>query len=138
MVDWLMAHVEGLADRRDAKKLGAAMLHAALIRHTVNKTSFSEQCYYVFCEQVIAAAGAPRLFSIVLSVRPSPFTLHPSLHSNANLWLYEWQVCRTCILVHTLGTRTAKVLLDMYEYFTCGTHTRQQSEYCIPVYNVQL
>ena len=74
-----MAHVEGLADRRDAKKLGAAMLHAALIRHTVNKTSFSEQCYYVFCEQVIAAAGAPRLFSIVLSVHPSPFTLHSTL-----------------------------------------------------------
>lgn len=55
MVDWLMARVEGLADRRDAKKLGAAMLHAGLIRHTVNKTSFSEQCYYVLAEHVLAA-----------------------------------------------------------------------------------
>lgn len=50
-----MARVEGLADRRDAKKLGAAMLHAGLIRHTVNKTSFSEQCYYVLAEHVLAA-----------------------------------------------------------------------------------
>ena len=70
MVDWLMAHVEGLADRRDAKKLGAAMLHAALIRHTVNKTSFSEQCYYVFSEPVLAAAGMRACFPPVLL----PFT----------------------------------------------------------------
>jgi len=28
------------------------MLHAGLIRHTVNKTSFSEQCYYTLAEIV--------------------------------------------------------------------------------------
>ena len=38
----------GLGDRREARKYAAAMLQLGLIRHTVNKHSFSEQCYYVF------------------------------------------------------------------------------------------
>lgn len=46
LVNWLHSHVQGLSDRREARKYAAAMLHAGLIRHTVNKTSFSEQCYY--------------------------------------------------------------------------------------------
>ena len=29
-------------------KYAASLLKAGYIRHTVNKTSFSEQCYYVF------------------------------------------------------------------------------------------
>jgi len=46
LVAWLHSHVQGLSDRREARKYATAMLHAGLIRHTVNKTSFSEQCYY--------------------------------------------------------------------------------------------
>lgn len=48
MVDWLYHHVEGFGDRREARKYASGLLKAGLIRHTVNKITFSEQCYYVF------------------------------------------------------------------------------------------
>lgn len=48
VVDWLLGHVEGFLDRRDARKYASHLLRAGLIRHTVNKITFSEQCYYVF------------------------------------------------------------------------------------------
>ncbi|XP_021361002.1 segment polarity protein dishevelled homolog DVL-3-like isoform X3 [Mizuhopecten yessoensis] len=48
LVDWLFTHVDGFADRRDARKYGCNLLKAGYIRHTVNKITFSEQCYYVF------------------------------------------------------------------------------------------
>lgn len=48
MVDWLFHHVEGFADRREARKYASNLLKAGFIRHTVNKITFSEQCYYIF------------------------------------------------------------------------------------------
>ena len=48
VVDWLHNYVTGFADRREARKYAAHMLRAGFIRHTVNKNTFSEQCYYVF------------------------------------------------------------------------------------------
>ncbi|KAK3730114.1 hypothetical protein QZH41_013739 [Actinostola sp. cb2023] len=48
VVDWLYSHVEGFADRREARKYSCNLLKAGYIRHTVNKITFSEQCYYVF------------------------------------------------------------------------------------------
>lgn len=48
MVDWLYHHVEGFTDRREARKYSSNLLKAGYIRHTVNKITFSEQCYYVF------------------------------------------------------------------------------------------
>ena len=48
LVDWLFTHVDGFADRRDARKYACNLLKAGYIRHTVNKITFSEQCYYVF------------------------------------------------------------------------------------------
>ena len=50
LVDWLHTHVEGFADRRDSRKYATNLLKAGYIRHTVNKVTFSEQCYYVFGE----------------------------------------------------------------------------------------
>jgi hypothetical protein len=50
VVDWLDTHVEGFVDRRDARKYASQMLKAGYIRHTVNKITFSEQCYYIFGE----------------------------------------------------------------------------------------
>ena len=47
-MDWLHTHVDGFADRRDARKYATNLLKAGYIRHTVNKLTFSEQCYYVF------------------------------------------------------------------------------------------
>ena len=51
LVDWLHSKVEGLQDRRDARKYASQLLKANYIKHTVKKTTFSEQCYYVFGDQ---------------------------------------------------------------------------------------
>ena len=48
VVDWLYAHVEGFKERREARKYASGMLKRGFLRHTVNKVTFSEQCYYVF------------------------------------------------------------------------------------------
>ncbi|XP_071946071.1 segment polarity protein dishevelled homolog DVL-3-like isoform X4 [Antedon mediterranea] len=48
VVEWLFNHVEGFQDRRDARKYATNMLKMNYIKHTVNKITFSEQCYYVF------------------------------------------------------------------------------------------
>ncbi|XP_026232564.1 segment polarity protein dishevelled homolog DVL-3 [Anabas testudineus] len=48
VVDWLHRNVEGFNDRREARKYAGNLLKAGFIRHTVNKVTFSEQCYYVF------------------------------------------------------------------------------------------
>lgn len=52
LVEWLMEHVDGLGERKDAKKYASELLKEKLIAHVVNKTTFSEQCYYVFGEQM--------------------------------------------------------------------------------------
>jgi len=52
MVDWLYSHVEGFIDRRDARRYACNLLKAGMIHHTVNKLTFSEQCYYVFGNSV--------------------------------------------------------------------------------------
>ncbi|XP_072833304.1 segment polarity protein dishevelled homolog DVL-2 [Pogona vitticeps] len=59
VVDWLYHHVEGFQDRREARKYASNLLKAGFIRHTVNKITFSEQCYYIFgdfsgCENYMA------------------------------------------------------------------------------------
>lgn len=48
VVDWLETHVEGFNERREARRYASQMLKAGYIRHCVNKSSFSEQCYYIF------------------------------------------------------------------------------------------
>ncbi|XP_077598354.1 segment polarity protein dishevelled homolog DVL-2 isoform X2 [Stigmatopora nigra] len=59
VVEWLFHHMEGFQDRREARKYASNLLKAGFIRHTVNKITFSEQCYYVFgdlsdCENYMA------------------------------------------------------------------------------------
>merc|ERR550519_934135 len=48
VVNWLFTHIQGFQDRREARKYASQMLKAGFIKHTVNKATFSEQCYYVF------------------------------------------------------------------------------------------
>ncbi|XP_060809196.1 segment polarity protein dishevelled homolog DVL-3 [Amyelois transitella] len=60
VVDWILQRVAGIADRRDARKYASHMLKAGFIRHTVNKITFSEQCYYV-CGELCAGMAALRL-----------------------------------------------------------------------------
>ncbi|XP_053308536.1 segment polarity protein dishevelled homolog DVL-1 isoform X2 [Spea bombifrons] len=57
VVDWLYTRVEGFKERREARKYASSMLKHGYLRHTVNKITFSEQCYYVFgdlCANVAA------------------------------------------------------------------------------------
>ncbi|KAK2082249.1 Segment polarity protein dishevelled DVL-1 [Saguinus oedipus] len=48
VVDWLYTHVEGFKERWEARKYASSLLKHGLLRHTVNKITFSEQCYYIF------------------------------------------------------------------------------------------
>lgn len=52
LIDWLLSHVKGLSDRRDARKYANNLLKMGCIRHTVNKLNFSEQCYYTIGETI--------------------------------------------------------------------------------------
>jgi len=54
LVNWLQTRVDGFAERRDARRYACELLKNGYIRHTVNKTSFSEQCYYTIAEICIA------------------------------------------------------------------------------------
>jgi len=52
----LIEHVDGVRDRKEARKYAGELLRERLIAHVVNKSSFTEQCYYVFgeeCAQVL-------------------------------------------------------------------------------------
>ncbi|KJH44616.1 DIX domain protein [Dictyocaulus viviparus] len=51
LLDWLLTHVDGLLERKDARKYAAELLKRKLISHVVNKITFTEQCYYVFGEE---------------------------------------------------------------------------------------
>jgi segment polarity protein dishevelled len=53
LVDWLHTHVEGFEDRRDARRYATTLLKQGLVKHTVNKITFSEQCYYVFGDTLL-------------------------------------------------------------------------------------
>lgn len=53
VVEWLLTHVEGFNERKDARKYASTMLKSGFIRHTVNKLTFSEQCYYVFGGELV-------------------------------------------------------------------------------------
>ncbi|KAL8597073.1 hypothetical protein ACOMHN_057562 [Nucella lapillus] len=66
MVDWLFSHVEGFTDRRDARKYACNLLRCGYIRHTVNKLTFSEQCYYIFGDYLGGPPVYPDLSAVSL------------------------------------------------------------------------
>lgn len=49
-VNWVLENVEDVQDRREARRIVSSMLRNNLIKHTVNKLTFSEQCYYVLSD----------------------------------------------------------------------------------------
>jgi len=54
VVHWLQSCVQGLHDRKDAKKFASKLLKQGFIQHTINlKNSFSEKCYYIFSELIL-------------------------------------------------------------------------------------
>lgn len=50
LVNWIMQNVDGITDRREARKFIGNMLRKNYIKHTVNKLTFSENSYYQFGE----------------------------------------------------------------------------------------
>jgi len=52
MVDWLLDKVEGFQNRRDAKKYAEGLVKATFVKHTLRRTTFSEQCYYAFNDDI--------------------------------------------------------------------------------------
>lgn len=49
-VNWVLENVEDVPDRRTARCIVSSMLRNNLIKHTVNKLTFSEQCYYILSD----------------------------------------------------------------------------------------
>uniref|UniRef100_A0A0K0D900 Dishevelled n=1 Tax=Angiostrongylus cantonensis TaxID=6313 RepID=A0A0K0D900_ANGCA len=60
LLDWLLTHVDGLLERKDARKYAADLLKRKLIAHVVNKITFTEQCYYVLGEECAGAVHFAR------------------------------------------------------------------------------
>jgi hypothetical protein len=58
-VSWLMSNVAGCEDRKEARHFAASLLKMGYIKHTVNKITFSDQCYYVFGDAVIQQQAQP-------------------------------------------------------------------------------
>ncbi|KAK0416607.1 hypothetical protein QR680_012587 [Steinernema hermaphroditum] len=56
LVDWLLTHVQGIGDRKAAREYASKLLADGLIRHVVNKMTFTEKCYYVFDDSVLHTA----------------------------------------------------------------------------------
>lgn len=51
MVDWLIENIDGLKERKEARRYAADLLKERLIAHVVNKQQFTEQCYYIFGDE---------------------------------------------------------------------------------------
>lgn len=49
-MNWILQNVDGISDRREARKFIGNMLRKNYIKHTVNKLTFSENSYYQFGE----------------------------------------------------------------------------------------
>ncbi|CAH0730684.1 unnamed protein product, partial [Brenthis ino] len=96
VVDWILQHVAGIVDRRDARKYASHMLKAGFIRHTVNKITFSEQCYYVageLCAELAAlrlrAPDQDSLASDTLAPLPNPNMMGPGYMPYAGSYGYQ-------------------------------------------------
>jgi segment polarity protein dishevelled len=83
LVDWLIEHIEGIKERKDARKYAGELLRDRLISHVVNKNSFTEQCYYVFgeaCAEILQLRnedGSARMMPPV-PTQPPPQKLTPN------------------------------------------------------------
>lgn len=53
VVDWLLNHVQGFNERREAKKYASQMLKQGYLKHPYKK-GFSEQSFYVFGEEIVS------------------------------------------------------------------------------------
>lgn len=94
MVDWLYHHVEGFTDRRESRKYASNLLKAGYIRHTVNKITFSEQCYYIFGDlcgsMALGVGGRERMGGVVVLQSPAD-----TMGTHLQPLLSGWAPCST-------------------------------------------
>lgn len=91
VVDWLYNHVHGFSDRKEAKKYASSMLKQNYIKHTVNKSSFSEQCYYTFgdlialtnCIETLNLNDSKQMQTNATQFAPWPDTVHYGVFATA-------------------------------------------------------
>nr|ADZ58511.1 Dvl-1 [Schmidtea mediterranea] len=75
LVDWLYSHVQGFTDRKDARKFATNLLKMGFIRHTVNKSSFSEHQRLTRFRLLPANSNPKRDWCIkILAVRSRQFS----------------------------------------------------------------
>lgn len=75
IVNWVLENVDGIPDRREARKYVSSMLRRGFIKHTVNKLTFSEQCYYVVgngATQDLANVSLADTESVISDIAPLP------------------------------------------------------------------
>ncbi|KAI5631519.1 DIX domain-containing protein [Phthorimaea operculella] len=108
VVDWILNHVAGIADRRDARKYASHMLKAGFIRHTVNKITFSEQCYYVagdLCSDLASLRiHDPDSLSEAPQPLPDPNTMGPGYMPYSGSYGYQPIPFKytSCVSEHTI------------------------------------
>lgn len=103
-MDWLYHHVEGFTDRRESRKYASNLLKAGYIRHTVNKITFSEQCYYIFgdlCGSMALGVGGRERMEVGLR----------SCRALLTLWGHIYCHC------HQAGLLVLKTLLESEEEY---------------------
>jgi len=90
LVDWLFQHLDGFQDRREARKYASKLLKLGFIRHTVNKITFSEQCYYVFGDLTSQIQGLS-LQDIEGEDSLAPLSHAPQPQSQMGQWIAQNQ-----------------------------------------------
>lgn len=70
VVKWILENVDGLQDRRAARKFVSMMLIRGYIKQTVNKLTFSEQCYYVLGNGVTQSVDLGDTESVLSDLGP--------------------------------------------------------------------
>lgn len=54
LINWIMEHMSDIHSKKQAKAYASRLLAAGLIRHVVSKLTFTENCYYVFGDGILA------------------------------------------------------------------------------------
>ncbi|KRX89400.1 putative segment polarity protein dishevelled -like protein DVL1P1 [Trichinella pseudospiralis] len=114
VVEWLYTNVQGFSDRRDARKYAARMLKEGYIKHTVNKITFAEQCYYVFGDICDNFAGLrlephreepPQLeHDPISALPPPPMTPSTLWSSNVGHPYYPHQACPSFVQTSSVAS----------------------------------
>ena len=58
-MQWLYEKVAGFSSRNESRTMAKRLLKEGYLKHTTGKSTFSEQCYYVFNLERISSSSAP-------------------------------------------------------------------------------